>query len=298
MIASPRLRLLVGIASTGRCALLHETLGQIAAQSRLPDLLALSVAAEGDVDEKALIRLPFSVAVLPGAAGLTRQRNEILRVAGNFDVIVFFDDDFFPSGNYLENTEKLFEREQSVVVATGRVIEDGIHGPGLTPDHARQRLLDSPSCNEGNMQTYYGAYGCNMAIRLAPVHERGLRFDEALPLYGWQEDIDFSRQLAPFGRIVKSDALSGVHLGVKGGRTSGVKFGYSQLANPLYLARKGTMSFSFAARTISRNLVANVMRFPRPEVHVDRRGRLRGNLLALDDMVRGRLNPKRIIELD
>jgi hypothetical protein len=35
----------------------------------------------------------------------------------------------------------------------------------------------------------------------------------------------------------------------------------------------------------------------RPEPFVDRRGRLRGNLLAVLDLVRGRTTPERILEL-
>jgi hypothetical protein len=35
----------------------------------------------------------------------------------------------------------------------------------------------------------------------------------------------------------------------------------------------------------------------RPEPFVDRRGRLRGNMIALADVMRGRLAPERILEL-
>ncbi|AZO77314.1 hypothetical protein B5U98_17255 [Bosea sp. Tri-39] len=38
-----------------------------------------------------------------------------------------------------------------------------------------------------------------------------------------------------------STALRGVHRAVKRGRTSGLRVGYSQIANTVYLARKGTM---------------------------------------------------------
>ena len=86
-----------------------------------------------------------------------------------------------------------------------------------------------------------------MIVRTAPVLAHGLRFDDNLPLYGWLEDIDFARSIAPYGRVVKSMLLRGVHLGVKRGRTSGVKLGYSQIANPLYMLRKGT----FAALMLS-----------------------------------------------
>src|SRR6202040_3955084 len=97
----------------------------------------------------------------------------------------------------------------------------------------------------------YGTYGCNMAFRLKPIVSHNVVFDDNLPLYGWQEDIDFSRRVLPYGRIVRSKSLRGVHLGIKLGRTSGVRFGYSQIANPIYLTRKGTMSRKHARTIIS-----------------------------------------------
>jgi hypothetical protein len=142
-----------------------------------------------------------------------------------------------------------------------------------------------------------GLYGCNMAFRIQYVRANQLRFDENLPLYGWQEDIDFSLQMAPFGRLVKSDRLMGVHLGVKAGRTSGVRLGYSQIANPVYLSKKGTMSWQHARKLISRNIAANLARSLYPEPWIDRHGRLKGNLLALMDLLRGKASPARILQL-
>jgi hypothetical protein len=41
----------------------------------------------------------------------------------------------------------------------------------------------------------------------------------------------------------------------------------------------------------------NLARSPFPEPWADRRGRFRGNMLALGDLLRGRLGPGRIEEL-
>jgi hypothetical protein len=46
-----------------------------------------------------------------------------------------------------------------------------------------------------------------------------------------------------------------------------------------------------------RNLSSNFGRAARPEPFIDRRGRLRGNLLALADVFRGRLEPERAAAL-
>jgi GT2 family glycosyltransferase len=129
----------------------------------------------------------------------------------------------------------------------------------------------------------FSGYGCNMAVRLAPVREHRIRFDERLPLYGWQEDVDLSRRLAQFGAVVRMEAARGVHLGAKSGRGSGVRLGYSQVANPIYLARK-RMGYPLrrAVNHIARNLLSNIVRSTWPESYVDRRGRLRGNLRSPD----------------
>lgn len=89
----------------------------------------------------------------------------------------------------------------------------------------------------------------------------------------------------------------GVHLGVKGGRVSGRKLGYSQVMNPIYLNRKNTMTLRHALEQIGRNVVANVIMSVRPEPYIDRRGRLFGNLIALFDIIRLRLTPERAATL-
>ena len=75
------------------------------------------------------------------------------------------------------------------------------------------------------------------------------------------------------------------------------RFGYSQIANPVYLARKGTYPWNRALRSMARHWAMNLARSPFPEPWADRWGRFRGNMLALADLLRGRLRPGRIEEL-
>jgi GT2 family glycosyltransferase len=122
----------------------------------------------------------------------------------------------------------------------------------------------------------------------------GQRFDERLVLYGWQEDRDFGAAIAKRGwRLVKIGAAFGVHLGAKTGRTSGHRLGYSQVVNPLYLLRKGTMSPGNALSHIGCNMLNNLLRSCASEPYIDRRGRLKGNLLAFRDLALGRAAPER-----
>jgi len=54
---------------------------------------------------------------------------------------------------------------------------------------------------------------------------------------------------------------------------------------------------SHLVKLAGRNLMANAARSFRPEPFVDRRGRLRGNMIALMDLIRGRIAPERVLEL-
>ncbi len=297
--ARGKLRIAVGIATAGRRTIVGYTLDLIARQTRLPDVLIVCPAVPEDLDATVLQRLPFETAVRTGRRGLTAQRNQILSAAESADVIVFFDDDFFPQLNYLAEIERLFLDHADVVAITGRPIVDGANGPGVEAEAALRLIsADGPRPDDHVFVPTYGTYGCNMAFRMQPIVQRSLLFDEKLPLYGWQEDIDFSRQLADCGRIIDAKILRGVHLGTKGGRTSGVRVGYSQIANPVYLIGKGTMSFAFAAPLIWRNVLANLVKTFRPEPWIDRKGRLKGNWLALRDLVTGRISPQRILDLN
>ena len=294
-----KLNIVVGIATSGRREVLARNIATLAEQTRPPDRLVICPVKEEDVDESSLKTFPKPSLVVRGPVGLPAQRNKILSAITGADIVVFFDDDFLADARYIENLESIFAGHPDVVAVTGALIADGARGPGLTVEEGLRLIhSDAKSVSAGGELTeQYGTYGCNMAFRLQPVIDHGILFDENLPLYGWQEDIDFSLRVRPYGRIVNSTALRGVHLGIKLGRTSGVRFGYSQIANPIYLIRKGSMSWRHASKLMWRNIAANVARSFFPEPWVDRKGRLKGNVLALIDIARGRSSPGRILQL-
>jgi hypothetical protein len=109
--------------------------------------------------------------------------------------------------------------------------------------------------------------------------------------------VDFAARVSRHGPVCATNAFAGVHRGAKGGRTSGVRLGYSQVANVLYLCRKRSFGWSFGLRLMARNILANHVRLLWSEPWVDRPGRTRGNWLALADLLRGRLHPHRVVEL-
>jgi GT2 family glycosyltransferase len=286
----------LAIATTGRAAILTETLRNAAAQTRPFDQIVLCPAKAGDIDEAGLAALGLHVDIVHGAPGLAAQRNTILRALGATDILLFIDDDFLLAPDYVAEMERLFAREPECVVATGRVLADGATNQGYSVAQGRAILADAPLTTP-NVRPAFAGYGCNMAFRWSRLRPTGIRFDENLPLYAWGEDVDFSRQAARFGRVLASDAMAGVHLAEKNGRISGVRFGYSQIANQLYLARKGTTTVRGAAIKALQNIAANLLGAVRNnEAWIDRRGRLVGNLLGLRDVLIGRSSPGRILD--
>jgi glycosyltransferase involved in cell wall biosynthesis len=290
-----QLRIIVGIPTVGRAPILRRTLAHLQNQVRPADRVIVCGTNADDV-EGAQTTTPGTT-VLLAEAGASRQRNAIITAAHDADVLVFFDDDFLPAAGYLAAVEDHMTAHERTVVATGSLLADGINGVGLSTDEALGMLAHDEQVPFDVRPTFAG-YGCNMAIRLAPLRQHNFSFDERLPLYSWQEDVDLSRQMATCGDIVQLGKARGVHLGTKRGRGSGLKLGYSQVANPLYLfSKRRGYPLGRAVSHIACNMGMNIIRSVRPEPYVDRRGRLRGNILALRDLVVGRMVPERILDL-
>lgn len=290
------MRLTVIIPTLGRREVLKQTLEHLSLQTRTPDKVIVSATCADDVCD---FNVPgIMVETIFGSKGSCSQRNRALDCAlRSSDVITFLDDDFLADPNYFKGLEAAFIAHPDWSVIGGRIIADGASSEGISFAEGVRILNDFAKHppREPSVIDHPGAYGCNMSVRAANVGH--VRFDERLPLYGWQEDIDFTAQLKRFGRVVSTNAIYGVHLGVKSGRVSGLRFGYSQITNPIYLLRKGTVPPAFALGLLSRNFLANIMGSIRPEPWVDRRGRLKGNLLAIRHVIAGRVEPEYILDL-
>ena len=291
--ATPKIA--VCIATTGRASVLTETLREIAGQTRRSDRVLICPARADDVER--LDALPLPVEIVTSEAGSSHQRNALLRAADDIDIALFIDDDYLLAPDYLAELAALFAAHPDCVIATGRVLADGATNRGYTVAQGRE-ILRSAYPKSTAIAAAFNGYGCNMAVRWSRLRGRDIWFDEHLPLYAWAEDVDFSRQASAHGSIIKADALVGVHLAWKQGRTSGVRFGYSQIANQVYLARKGTVTGMGALRKAAENVAANIAGACRnDEAFIDRRGRLVGNLYAIADVIVGRSSPQRIRDL-
>lgn len=287
----------IGIATAGRREQLGRTLIQLARLNPLPERVILAPASSDDYDGSCPEELRDRLLVVDGPRGLCAQRNSILDACDVSEVITFLDDDFYPTTGYVANVAALFANNPEVVAATSHPSVDGATGPGVEHAQALEALaaleLENPAPER--VRSTYGGYGCNMSLRMAPIREHKLRFDENLPLYGWLEDIDFTRRLSEHGAVVTSNRLKGVHLGTKRGRSPGRQLGYSQVANPIYLWRKGSVAASYAFSQLARNVAQNALRSMNPEPWVDRRGRLVGNAIAIGEVVFGKAHPQRAL---
>jgi GT2 family glycosyltransferase len=285
------------IPSHSRSDILQNVLAQLMLQRQVPDYVVLSAVDVSDLPKTS--HYEANIRTILGSPGLACQRNRGMAcLTGLVDVIVFLDDDFLVGRDYFLNLKTIFERDNSIVGVTGHVIADGASSKGLAFDEGlillEKYAKGTKPCPSAREVT--GTYGCNMAFRTSAIG--ALRFDERLPLYGWQEDLDFSGALRGTGRIVQTNRIWGVHLGTKRGKGSEVRLGYSQIINPAYIVHKGNMSLAFASQLVMRNFIANLVKSICPENYIDRRGRLRGNLLGLLHLMSGRLTPEYILELE
>ena len=290
-------RIAVVVASTGRPEELGRWKEHILRQTLQPSRLVFAVVKPSDLPPADSL-LPFAE-ILYCSPGLPVQRNAALELLlDSTDVIAFFDDDYVPSAYCIEGLGHFFRQHPAVVAVNGLLLADGIKSAGIPYEEAIS-LVDA---NDRNgmpevkvLCSLDRLYGCNMVYRSAAIGTE--RFDENLPLYAWQEDTDFAARVGRRGSLALTTAFAGVHQGVKAARLAGVRLGYSQIVNPVYLMRKGTLSVKAGIRLIARNLVMNHVRAFKPEPWIDRRGRCKGNWIGILDLVIGRDHPKNILSI-
>ncbi|MFY0594808.1 MAG: glycosyltransferase [Cognatishimia sp.] len=287
------MKIAIAICSVGRPQVLAETLVRLTDLNDRPSQVLVVVTQRDDLPEEAEVFNALNVKVAYSMKGLTRQRNKAIEVLkDDHDVIFFMDDDYWPVQSLLAGIQSTFDRYPNVNGATGHVICDGIGLGGLDAASAHNALLAFSDQNvEFQDETVESLYGCNMAFRVKAIGD--CFFDENLPLYGWQEDVDFSMRLQ--GLKIQTNRFSGVHLGTTNGReVVGVRLGYSQIANVVYLWRKGSLPTKHAFRQMGRNVAANFARLAFSEPWIDRPARALGNLTAFWDILRGRMHPSRV----
>lgn len=231
--------------------------------------------------------------------GMTVQRNVGMQIAMDHgaDVITFLDDDFLPHKDYFRQISELFSSMLEISMADGDVIADGRSSIGYTFQEGIKLLsgIDSSKHNQKKIMRISSAYGCNMSVRVSLIEDT--KFDEKLPLYSWLEDLDFSLKMSKKGPIVRDYSLKGVHLSNKKGRSNEIRYGYSQVINPIHIFLNNDLDLLKCLKFIFLPFFANIWKFYIPEPWVDRRGRLKGNLIAFLHIIKGRIDPTYIFNL-
>lgn len=296
----------VVIATKGRAAIARGVLSSLQEQT-CPIEHILFVGSE-PADVAGLDTHPrysaATVSVLLSDAGLTKQRNaglERLATLTRGDdpgswFVAFFDDDFRLAPDWLAHCRDAFLNDPQLVGVGGTVVADGITGEPITESQAQDfigsRLPPMKHTWSGPRRDVPDLYGCNMAYRGTVAGTD--RFDPDLPYYGWLEDVDYSVKASQKGALRLIPECRGVHMGTSSGRTSGVRFGYSQIANPLYLIKKKTIPLQKGCRTLLRNLLSNGKNTLFRNQSRDYTGRLRGNFMAIKDLLQGHCHPTRV----
>lgn len=300
-------KIILIVATKGRPAEVSMLIEHLSAQNVKPQVVVIVGSSHEDVSSvSAMTSNSFKMAVvISDVAGITFQRNEGLRwlirheLLDSDSLVIFFDDDFRPAEDWIQKCSELMEKNIDVVGLTGLVLADGAQSGAIDEDQStlflEGKIPPTPHWASGPQREIDSVYGCNMAFRGSVMLQ--CKFDENLPLYSWQEDRDMTGQVGRFGKVLFVPSCRGVHLGSKGGRTSGLRFGYSQIANMFYMFRKGTTSSYHLRRFVTRALVSNSARSIYTKRNVDYFGRLRGNLIAIFDLMRGRVDPRRILDL-
>jgi hypothetical protein len=265
-------------------------------QTVQPASIILSLGEEGSAlpETEALPR----VSCIVGARGSSIQRNTAIPFVRT-RYTLFLDDDVELATDYIEQMERLFAADPTIVGASGGVAADG--APARVPIDRRvaaraiREYTGSRDC-----VPFKDVYGCNMFVRSDVLQVE--RFDERLPLYGWLEDLDFSLRLKKHGRIVRHRGALVAHLATRSGRTSDLRYGYTKIANPWYLWRKKVLSSlpEVIVRYWVKTTLANLLRafLSNGPPGVDYRKRLIGNLMAYRDLTLFRLDPQNILNID
>jgi GT2 family glycosyltransferase len=285
----------VVVCSANRPEILADTIDSILRTQVLPPKeIIVSVFNEQHVAERTK-RHPAVRVVISGEQGTCVQRNVAAKLVQT-QYTLFLDDDVELAPDFIQSMERLLAEAKDAIAATGVLVVDGAHGDaGLDRTSAKHHTLNYVR----TQANYDHREGQNLFVR-SEVFDNVL-FDENLPLYGWLEDLDFATNCLRYGRIIMNTETCFAHLATPTGRTSGLRYGYSQVVNPFYLWRKnGTpglanVVFRHWAIYLANNLRRTVIRI-RSDRN-DRSGRLRGNIIALNHLLKGKVDPSYILKL-
>jgi polysaccharide biosynthesis transport protein len=191
----------------------------------------------------------------------------------------------------------------AIIGISGHVVANG----GISREEAKAMIAAcqpavTPRGRFYSRGKHHILYGCNMVIRRSVLNYE--LFDENLPFYAFGEDYDLSIRLQHYGLIGRFDGCIGVHLETPGGRVREELRGYSFIANNWYFLKKGVMHLPlrmawtrFWLICVGKSILITLSHLLKRDRSLDWKGRLKGHLLAVRDILTGRCHPERIKEL-
>jgi GT2 family glycosyltransferase len=280
------------IASKGRPDVLRDTLESIWAQSRAPDQVVIVVERPDDLLDG--LETGKAVRVVIGDGGVTRTLNLGVAACGaDIGTVSLFDDDIELAPDYLERALELFAGRPDVLMFDGQPVHAG------PCDRAEaRRSVAGAGLAGGRFCSGVPVWGCNMNVRRAVFGVE--QFDEAIVLYGWLREYDFGDRVARLGLTGRHEGCVFAHLAARGGRISDLQYGYTQLMNPVYYRKKGTVVQSWADLVFghfAKVIGANLLKWVTGDRSCNRLLRLRGNLLAAGAALRGVSDPRSVLEI-
>ena len=272
--------------------MLHESVLSLVRQTT-PCEIIVSVPDLSHVLEETT-RLP-RVAVVTGSRGSCAQRNSALSfIRGECAAIFFFDDDVEVDCDYVGHMLAMLEKDSTIALAAGLNLGRGAVAGSLDRDKAKGLITENKARPLGpEVETIRAAIACRMCLRGSLLGI--VRFDERLPLYGYQEDLDFSLQCRRHGRIVMNRRCLMVHIETTAGRMGSKRRGYSEVVNPFYIWSKRT------GASLARVAAGSLRRTLRNAFHLhtaDGRRQFAGNLAGWLRLTTGRADPEYILRLE
>jgi GT2 family glycosyltransferase len=184
--------------------------------------------------------------------GLTRQRNAGAKEAAG-DIIHFIDDDVDLDREYLEELDRVFcDRRNEDVAGAGGTVTNARRLARYAVLLKKAFLLNH-DYGSGRLQpSGYSAFGYNRGFK-KPVEVQILggccasyrrsvleeyQFDENLPGYGLQEDVDFSWRVSRKYRLMFVPGAKLIHNQSRAGRAGPARYYYFYLYNHFYLSFK------------------------------------------------------------
>lgn len=295
------------ICSVNRPEVLHETVESILKQQQLPERILLSVGCDEDV-LPATRELPLVDVRVAPVKGLTAQRNygvDCIPSVQN-DLIAFLDDDVELDPQFLDTMSQLFEQDTKIIGLSAETLVGGRMVPRAEAQATLSKLTPLPfeELTVRSTGKHWICHGCNMTFRASLFEQE--RFDEALPLYSYAEDYDFSIRAARHGIVGRVAGVGFVHLEHSSGRVSEKRRGYSIIANNYYFLKKGVCHLPRWKGYIRFWLVIALKETARDQWNAwftqanesrDFQGCVHGRLQAITDILTGNSKPEKILKM-